>query len=227
MLVTVFDTETTGLPASYTLDENTLDSWPSILQFSFIVYDTDNHCFREFQDIIVSLQSDGIVISEESVKIHGISQERMIKEGKPLYPYLLDFLNWCEKSDLIVGHNVEFDFKMVCAEMMRLCKNESYKTNMTLELNKFRSYDKYFCTMKSTTQLCQIYAVSKTGKQYVKFPTLTELHFQLFKQLLKNMHNAINDVLICFRCFYKLQFDEDIMEKNTTFFALLYNIVDV
>lgn len=226
MLVTVFDTETTGLPASYTLDENTLESWPYILQFSFIVYDTDLNYFCDYHDIIVKLPSDGIQISENSIKVHGITHEKMIKEGKHLYGYLLEFLNWCQKSDLIVGHNIEFDFKMVCAEMMRLSNIKSYKLEITERLQQFRDLDKFFCTMKSTTQLCQIPAVSKSGKPYIKFPSLIELHKHLFKQNLKNMHNAMNDVLICFRCFYKLKYDVDIVDKNKTFFALLYNVID-
>jgi DNA polymerase III epsilon subunit-like protein len=219
MIVTVFDTETTGLPGSNHLDANNVHVWPHILQFSYIVYDTETDELREFQDVIVSIQSS-IPISEESIQIHGITRDKIMKEGQNLIPHLINFLSWCEKSDLIVGHNVEFDFKMVCAELMR-------QGNMQTSLETFQKNSKFFCTMKSTTQLCQINAVSKTGKRYLKFPSLTELHQFLFKRDLQNMHNAMNDVLICFRCFYQLQFNVDIVEKNPIFYVLLFNLLKI
>jgi DNA polymerase-3 subunit epsilon len=218
MIVTVFDTETTGLPASYMLEDANLSSWPHILQLAYIVYDTEAHKFLEFMEIIVKLPSS-VHISEESIRIHGISREMMTRSGVELAPQLTQFLTWCDMSELIIGHNVEFDYKMICAELMRL--------GWTEQLQTFKYYKKFFCTMKSTVNLCNIQSISKTGKQFTKFPSLTELHFHLFKTGLKNMHNALNDVLVCFRCFYKLKFDRDLLDDNQTFVVLLFNLLDL
>ena len=40
MRVLVFDTETTGLPQTKILNPDTLHQWPTIVQFSYIIYDT-------------------------------------------------------------------------------------------------------------------------------------------------------------------------------------------
>ena len=40
MRVLVFDTETTGLPKSKIINPDTLNLWPHIVQFSYIIYDT-------------------------------------------------------------------------------------------------------------------------------------------------------------------------------------------
>lgn len=218
MIVTVFDTETTGLPASYMLEEANVNNWPHILQLAYIVYDTDAHKFLEFMEIIVKLPSS-VSISEESIRIHGISREIITRSGVDLPQHLTNFLSWCEKSELIIGHNVEFDYKMICAELMRL--------GWTEQLQTFKYYKKFFCTMKSTVNLCNIQSISKTGKQFTKFPSLTELHYYLFKTGLKNMHNALNDVLVCFRCFYKLKFERDLLDDNQTFVVLLFNLLDL
>lgn len=218
MIVTVFDTETTGLPASYMLEEANVNNWPHILQLAYIVYDTEAHKFLEFIEIIVKLPHS-IQITEESIQIHGISRDMMMRNGVELGPQLTTFLSWCDMSELIIGHNVEFDYKMICAELMRLGWTESLQT--------FKYYKKFFCTMKSTVNLCNIQSVSKTGKQFTKFPSLVELHFHLFKTGLKNMHNALNDVLVCFRCFYKLKFEKDLLDDNQTFVVLLFNLLDL
>jgi len=39
MRVLVFDTETTGLPQTKILNPDTLNQWPTIVQFSFVIYD--------------------------------------------------------------------------------------------------------------------------------------------------------------------------------------------
>ena len=62
--------------------------------------------------------------------------------------------------------------------------------------------------------ICNIKALTKDGKEYVKFPSLSELHKHLFSVVPKKLHNSLNDVLICLRCFYKMHFDVDIVAIN-------------
>ena len=68
--------------------------------------------------------------------------------------------------------------------------------------------------MQESVELCNIKALTKTGKEYVKFPSLSELHKHLFNVVPKKLHNSLNDVLICLRCFYKMHFDVDIVAIN-------------
>jgi len=68
--------------------------------------------------------------------------------------------------------------------------------------------------MQESLEICNIKALTKDGKEYVKFPSLTELHKYLFNVVPKKLHNSLNDVLICLRCFYKMHFDVDILDIN-------------
>ena len=43
MLILIFDTETTGLPKTKIISQDTLESWPNIVQFSFTIFDTDEN----------------------------------------------------------------------------------------------------------------------------------------------------------------------------------------
>jgi DNA polymerase III epsilon subunit-like protein len=80
MRVLVFDTETTGLPKSKIMNPDTLNLWPHIVQFSYVIYDTELNDIIESSDTIVKLK-DGITIPEDSIKIHGITNESSQRNG--------------------------------------------------------------------------------------------------------------------------------------------------
>ena len=56
-----------------------------------------------------------------------------------------------------------------------------------------------------------------TGKTYKKYPKLVELHNHLFNSVPENLHNSLIDVYVCFRCFYKLVYENDYNENNPVF----------
>ena len=214
MLVTIFDTETTGLPGNRYLVDETLKLWSHVVQFSYIVYDTDENKLVAVRDFIIKLPS-GVQITKESSDIHGITQEITEEKGVEINTVLAEFMEWCDKSDLIVGHNIEFDYNMVCAEFMRLKNDEFQGTALYRHiyedyLEKFKNYKKFFCTMKTTVDICQIKKISRQGKEYNKYPSLLELHKHLFGSEPKNLHNSLVDVMVCFRCFYMIKFGVDL-----------------
>jgi len=204
MLVTIFDTETTSLPGTRYLINETLHLWPHVVQFSYIVYDTDEKKLVTIKDFIIKLPP-GVLITKESSDIHGITKEITEEKGVEINSVLAEFMEWCNKSELIVGHNVEFDYNMVCAEFMRI-KNDEFKDY----LDKFKNYKKFFCTMKTTVDICKIKKMSRQGKEYNKYPSLLELHKHLFGSEPKNLHNSLVDVMVCFRCFHMIKFGCDL-----------------
>ena len=63
----------------------------------------------------------------------------------------------------------------------------------------------------------RIKAISKSGKQYTKYPKLIELHNHIFKISdidQYNLHNSLVDVIICLKCYIKLNLGIDIVDKN-------------
>ena len=75
--------------------------------------------------------------------------------------------------------------------------------------------------MKNSIELCKIPRVGKNGETYLKYPTLTELHIELFKTKPKNTHNALIDILLCMRCFCKIELRKDISRINRTIRLML------
>ena len=44
---------------------------------------------------------------------------------------------------------------------------------------------------------------------------LEMLHEKLFKETPNNLHNSLIDVYVCFRCFYKLYYNKDLLKMDT------------
>ena len=68
--------------------------------------------------------------------------------------------------------------------------------------------------MQDSIDLCNIEAKDKFGKTYIKFPKLIELYQKLFNVTPKNLHNSLNDVIVCLRCFIKMKYDTDVVEHS-------------
>jgi len=215
MRILVFDTETTGLPATKILNPDTLNLWPHIVQFSYIIYDTDINDIVHSSDTIVKVK-EGISISEDSTKIHKITNEISKEKGIEIELVLNDFFYHMRNIDMLVGHNVSFDINMVKVELLRMIYiNYSNVSQDEIKVYKYNlhfltNYKNICCTLKDSIEYCNIKAIDKFGKEYIKYPKLLELHEKLFETIPNNLHNSFNDILITLRCFMKLKYDKDL-----------------
>ena len=204
MKVLVFDTETTGLPADQNAPLTDSAKWPYIIQLSFMVFDTESKEILEYSDSIICLDTS-VHISPGSIAIHQITAERSQREGIPIQYALANLAEHMSDADVIVGHNIIFDKRMLMVELHRnKMKNCLYKNGTVIP---------EYCTMKRTTALCKLPSINKTtGEVYTnyKYPTLTELHTYLFTTKPRGAHNAIADVMICLRCYVMLNYNYDI-----------------
>jgi DNA polymerase III epsilon subunit-like protein len=217
MKIITFDTETTGLPKIKMITEKTLHLWPHIVQFSYVIYDNETNNVLKTVDHIVKVP-DSVVITEENSNIHGITDTMSKTSGQDIKDVLTEFMEDYNNADIIVAHNMEFDFNIIKVELMRQIYDDNQTTlqkeQVTQKLNTLKTSKKLCCTMQESVELCNIKALTRDGKEYVKFPSLSELHKHLFSVVPKKLHNSLNDVLICLRCFYKMHFDADIVEIN-------------
>jgi len=186
MKLFVFDTETTNLPPKMPLLHETLPLWPSIVQLSFILFDTDTYKYKEYDYVIKTskvIENDHIHGITNSInKVRGFSFEDIY----PIFKLCLD------QSDLVIGHNIQFDIAMIRAECMR--------KQLQFELQK-----PIYCTMMSSTYICNL--------PNHKWPKLEELHRHLFHEEAKNLHNSMIDVIVCLRCYLWMMCNIDVCKK--------------
>ncbi len=230
MKILIFDTETTGLPKNRKSLVTDTEEWPHIVQFSYIIYDMFTNKLEKVIDYIIKLPVE-IDIPEESFKIHGITKEISNEQGIVINKVIDQFMLDLSKCNLLVAHNLEFDLNMVIVELIRMNRYaELIGDDIAFNLNssnyeQLMNIEKY-CTMTETEKRCNIKAVSKNGKEYSKYPTLGELHYYLFRSYPKNLHNSLNDILICLRCYYKLITKKDIYLENNEIKQLLELLVN-
>ena len=204
MRVITFDVETTGLPERYASIKQTW-RWPYIVQFSWMVYDTSRNRVLSVEDHIVRIPK-GLKMKQDSIDIHGITNEIMKSEGKDIREILNKFMKDVRESTILVGHNLNFDLKMISVEQIR----HYYKYTLS------DSRKKTYCTMIEGKNITDLYYYSKYyDKMVLKSPKLIELHQKLFNETPDNLHNSLIDILVCFRCFGKLYWDVDILTRNT------------
>jgi DNA polymerase-3 subunit epsilon len=193
MKLCVLDTETTGLlPRNPIFTLENVNTYPHIVQLSWVMLDTETLKLKEY-DYIISAST----IPEDSTAIHGITQSMNTAQGFR-FDLIYDILQLClEECDLIIGHNLEFDIQMLKVECMRY--------NISVNWNK-----PTYCTMKNTTHICKILKENNYG---YKWPKLSELHEFLFEESPSNLHNALIDVIVCLRCYYQLVYKQDLFES--------------
>lgn len=217
MKLLVYDTETNGLPpkGERFVNKGNLEQWPHTVQFSYVIYDTDANKLLKTHDSIIKLPP-GVLISEENYSFHHISNKMCETKGKDINVVLREFLTDCTRVDMLVGHNINFDFNMVKAEMMR--NPYAY----TAEDTKMVANKRMYCTARETYGYCSIPAINWKGEKYFKYPTLTELYQKLFDEIPQNLHNSLNDVIVTLRCVVKFRFNKDV---NSEVKSLIVNLL--
>lgn len=179
-----FDTETTGLPKKWKAPVSDLGNWPNIVQLAWAVFDDSGNRLT-FRDHII--KPEGFVIPASAAAIHGISTEKAMKKGRPVAKVLKEFLEAARGVSRLIAHNMDFDEKMVRAELLR-----HGMADVLARIPKI-------CTMKAATAYCKI-----PGPYGNKWPKLSELHIKLFETDFSDQHNAASDVLCCAKCYFEL-----------------------
>ncbi len=180
-----FDTETTGLPRNWKAPVTDLSNWPRMVQLAFLFYDARGNKVAGGDYLI---RPEGFTIPDEASRIHGITTERALEDGKPLAQVLGDFRTLIEESEFLVAHNMSFDEKILGAEFLRK------------KMADYTGSRKKICTMLKTVDFCAI-----PGPYGNKWPKLTELHVKLFGTGFEEAHNAAVDISATARCFWELK----------------------
>lgn len=188
--VLVFDTETTGLPISWSAPASEVENWPRLVELAFTAADLDLESFDvfDFKSHEMIIQPDGFQIPEEASRVHGITTEKAILEGIPVSLASDRLSTAISEADFLVAHNMKFDEKIVGAEFHRLGE----AAPKVVKIPKV-------CTMMNSTNFCRI-----PGRRGFKWPKLEELHEILFGEKFDGAHRAGADTEAALRCFVGL-----------------------
>ena len=182
----IFDTETTGLPHNKTAPIEDFDNWPRLVQLAWQLHNPTGKLLSMGNHII---KPDGFTIPFNAEKVHGISTKRAEEVGQHLTEVLDKFSEDVRKAEVLVGHNIEFDNKIIGAEYLR-----SNQKNLLADA-------KHIDTSTETVEFCQL-AGGIGGR--LKYPRLIELYEKLFGEDFGNAHDAAYDVNATAKVFFEL-----------------------
>lgn len=220
--VLIFDVETTGLLPKKKRGNATspptpipIEEYPHILQLSFAIYDLENETIVTKYDSYINVD-DNIEISEFISNLTGITKDMCKTRGKPIVDVLDDFYQAYISCDCLVAHNIKFDQDMISLEIERnrteiLERSPLCFTMFNVMYETMNNIERY-CTMMKGINIANVYmsCMNKAGtSNYTKkkFPKLKELYEKLFEgePAPENLHNSMIDVLVCLKCYLKMQ----------------------
>lgn len=190
-MILAFDTETTGLPEWRLQSDD--PSQPHVIQFAGILLSDAG----EEIDCLSTLVRPGknAVMSQEAFRAHGISLERADAEGVTPYQLLEWFMGAVAKVDRIVGHNVQFDVRLMRIMSARWTSR------------KWDCPHPLFCTMKQAQHIVNLPPTDRmlaAGRTNPKPPKLSEAYFHFFGEELEGAHDALVDVRASVRIYKHL-----------------------
>jgi len=186
------DIETTGLPESDRISNENLDLWPNIIQMSWIVTDSNGKILKQ-EDYLVTQHNFKFDNFTNRIHKHKIAKSKT--HGTHIRKILSRIDSDFKKVQVIIGHNIEFDLKMLKVEYLR----NGFKENF---LDKI-----HFCTMINTIRFCEF----KNENGGFKFPKLSELNMKLFNNNLEKEYNSIVNVKSICNCFWELNYRSEIV----------------
>jgi len=186
MIALFFDTETTGLPIWKEPSDD--PKQPHVVDLACELWDVPSQQMIERYDAIVNI---GVPIPADMTAIHGITDE-MAAAGIAPGDVLAEFLRLVNRADLLAGHNVSFDIRMMRIMAAR-CTGE-----------KWEPLQPSFCTMRKSTNLVKAVKPSARRPDDYKWPTLTEAMRHFFDEDHGDAHRAAPDCAAARRVYFAL-----------------------
>lgn len=180
-----FDTETTGLPASWRAPASDVANWPHVVQLAWEFFDLCGRRVLSRSDLV---RPGDFTIPKDVEAVHHISNDVARRRGLPIATILDAFMEPLAVASVLVAHNLEFDAKVLGAEFHRLRRPDPLLDRAGV------------CTMLASTDYCSL-----PGPYGAKWPRLPELHFKLFGSSVEEAHDAAVDVSLCSKCFVELR----------------------
>ena len=201
MNIIFWDSETTGIPRwDLPADD---PSQPHIVELAAILCDDQTAAVvGKYTEIV---KPDGWTIPEGAAKVHGITTERAIAEGRPIAEVLDGFDTLLLKAGLSVCYNVKFDDKLLRGARRRIGRPDGFGTIPV------------FCCMRGATPLCRLPKKTNGGFGEFKTPKLSEAVKILLGRDHVGAHGAMADALATKDIYFACRDNHEFMAAGSAF----------
>lgn len=184
-----YDTETTGLPLFNEPSEDPRQ--PHIVQIAALLVDLDTRKVHASLDL--TIWHDGWQSEPKALEAHGITAEHANQVGVPEWLALGLFLELWSRADVRIGHNEQFDARIVRIGMLR------HADQIDGELYDWKA-GRAECTQILSTPILKLPPTEKmrlAGRNHHKSANLREAYRHFYGSELVGAHSAIADAQAC------------------------------
>ena len=213
MLILAYDTETTGLPIFKERSHH--PDQPHLVELAFVVFDTElNRDVHAWSGLI---QPGEWGVDPGAAKVHGYTTETLRAHAKIVEEdAVMTFFSVWEQCDSVLGHNEQFD-----ARIMRIAGTR-YKQELSGVfsddlLDRWKDRDA-ICTQKLATPIVKAPATDKmkaAGRHGHKTASLSEAFEHVTGLPLQGAHSAMVDAQAALSVYLGLNHQEEIRKAAT------------
>jgi|LakMenE01Jun11ns_1017448.scaffolds.fasta_scaffold9953507_3 hypothetical protein len=202
-----FDLETTGLVKTkkgfkpeeeyYNYKDFTIYDSSRIVSIGWIYWELFDFYYYYNIDMINEhiIKPNNFIIPDDSIKIHGITNEIANANGKKINIVLKKIGEYINECDYIIGYNIYFDINILLSELYRENQNETI-----LKILKLKEEKKIICI----GQISAKEAKPNGWKQYSNYriPKMVDVYKKCFNKEIINAHNSKSDVFAMIKILY-------------------------
>jgi DNA polymerase III epsilon subunit-like protein len=178
-------TETTGLhQTNENVTKKNLFGFARMVTLNYeIGYVKDNEYIQE-KTVRHIIKPRCMLIPEDTVKYHGITQEIANIKGKDPEQVINEFKNDIKTINIIISHNIDFHLKTILAEAVKY--NINIDVNNYLIIDTISFYHDYeFIKLKDLAQKLKIKNIPTDNKDNVEL--IRDIFFKLYSKFKKSL----------------------------------------
>lgn len=206
-----YDTETSGLPLYRDPSEDPRQ--PHIVDFAAILTDKHGQIIEQYESLVIP---EGWSISQETIDIHGITNELAATQGRPEQVVIAKAIEMQALAQVRVGHNEAFDQRILRIAIKRFGGRSQAERDALADMFKARPR---FCTMNSSKRILLLpptekMKANKRMATWNKAPSLQEAYEYFFPgEKIEGAHRAMTDTRAAMRVFFAVK--EHMQEAGT------------
>ncbi len=185
-----FDTETTGIPEWQ--KPSGAECQPHLVQLAAVIVDEQT---QEITDVMyVTIRADNWVIPQETIDIHGITNEQSLLVGVSEELAISQFINFWNGYKQI-AFSTTFDRRIIRIALKRY-------------MSKKIQDDWHFCDYECAMILAQKHL------GLVKYPKLTKVYEHFYGIPLDGAHDAMADTIAAMKVYFSIKNEQKLSHKG-------------
>ena len=181
-------TETTGLHhTTKPVSKKELFAFARMVSLNYIVGYMKDKEFIEENRVRAIIKPRCMVIPEETVKYHGITQYHATKHGTDPEQVIKQFIKDIKQTDIIVSHNVDFHLKTILAEAVRYNINIDLTNYIVIDTINF-FHQNGFIKLRDLAEKLNIKNISDKNEDNVEI--IGNVFFKLYGKYKKSLKST-------------------------------------